>query len=188
MYKKQKATRKNYHGIWRRFNEFVIRLDNIPKKWEDKLNLYCAYLVEEKKVQSSTLRSYVSAIKQTLILDKYKWDEEAFLLSTFTETCCRENDHVMNRLPIQKGLLELILFQVDRMVPDQDYIIILYRVVFITAYYGLLRISELAGEHAIKAKDVHIDKRRGKMLIILHTSKTHHKGQRHQEVTIKAQN
>ena len=111
--KHQPRTRRTYHGIWKNFNEFIIQLDKIPPKWEHKLKLYCAFLVQEAKLQSSTIRSYASAIKQTLIIDGYIWDDELFLMSLFTNSCKLKNDKVKTRLPIHKGLLEMILFELE---------------------------------------------------------------------------
>ena len=62
------STNKNYLTIWRQFNKFVIRLNIKPSLWEDRVALYVAFLIEEG-MQSSTVRSYVSVIKRTLIDD-----------------------------------------------------------------------------------------------------------------------
>ena len=44
----------------------------------------------------------------------------------------------------------------------------------LTAYYGLLRIGEVArGDHMILAKDVHIATNKNKILFLLRSSKTH---------------
>ena len=53
-------------------------------------------------------------------------------------------------------------------------------------YYGLFRIGEIAfGEHTIKACDIHIGDEGEKILVILHSSKTHGKADRPQEVKIE---
>ena len=180
------STRKNYHGIWKNFNEFVIKLDVIPKKWEHKLELYCTHLIKSG-LQSSTLRSYVSAIRQTLITDGYHWDNKLFILSSFVHVCKMENDRVITRLPIQIGLLDLILFETANIFRQQYYLEVLYKTVFLLAYYGLLRISEIAGEHALQARDVHLCKKHKKILMLLRSSKTHGPGQRPQQIRISQQ-
>ena len=48
--KNRPTTRYNYHGVWKNFNKFVIRLDHKPNTWEEKLSLYCGYLVFNKKL------------------------------------------------------------------------------------------------------------------------------------------
>ena len=40
------STMKNYYCIWKTFNEFFIRLDNKPDKWEDRITLFVAYLID----------------------------------------------------------------------------------------------------------------------------------------------
>ena len=64
------STAKNYFTIWRKFNNFVIGLDTKPKLWEDRTTLFLGYLIDHG-VQSSTIKSYVSAIKKTLVMDGY---------------------------------------------------------------------------------------------------------------------
>ena len=58
----RESTKMNYLGIWHQFNNFVMRLDICPKKWEDLAVLFCVHLVEQG-LQSSTIRSYLSATK-----------------------------------------------------------------------------------------------------------------------------
>ena len=62
------STMKMYHNVWCNFNKFLIRLDRKPTSWEDRVSLYGAYLVDQG-IQSSTLKSYVPAIKHTLKTD-----------------------------------------------------------------------------------------------------------------------
>ena len=63
-------------------------------------------------VQSSTLKSYFSAIKFVLRQDGYVWDDAKMLLNSLVSSCKLVNDRVKVRLPIQKGLLELLLFEI----------------------------------------------------------------------------
>ena len=56
----------------------------------------------------------------------------------------------------------------------QLYLPKLYRALFPSAYYGLLRVSELtAGTHPILAVNAHIATDKNNFLFILRTSKTH---------------
>ena len=96
--KNRKSTNENYLAIWRSFNKFIIKLDRKPNAWEDKLSLFGAHLVD-KGLQSSTLRSYFSAIKCTLVDDGYPWDDSKVLLGTLTKACKIVNDRVRTRLP-----------------------------------------------------------------------------------------
>ena len=45
----------------------------MPKTWEQRVSIYCAYLIKIKKLQSSTVKSYISGIKTVLINDGYEW-------------------------------------------------------------------------------------------------------------------
>ena len=159
----------------------------MPKFWEDRWALFCAFLVENS-IQSRTIRSYTLAVKCILKADGYIWDENCILLSALTKACRRINDRVRTRLPIQYRLLEMIIFEVQRLFAEtQPYLEILYKTIFILAYYGLFRIGELTwSNHCVKAKDIHLARNKDKLLIMLYTSKTHGKESRPQEIKITA--
>ena len=129
----RESTRKNYYSIWKQFNAFILRLDYVPNEWEEWVSLFGAYLTS-KGTQSSTIRSYVSAIKHILKVDKYEWDDNKVLLSAITRACKIKNDVLRTRLPIHIGLLEMLLFEVNREFQDQPYLRCLYLAMFIIAY------------------------------------------------------
>ena len=79
-------THKSYYSIWRRFNQFLVKLDKIPKTWENRVSLYCAYMIQEG-LQSSTVKSYLSAIKDVLANDDYELSVSKILLNTITKSC-----------------------------------------------------------------------------------------------------
>ena len=106
------STKKNYYAIWKIFNQFLIRLDLKPRTWEHCLHLFVAYLVDCKR-QSSTVRSYVSAIKAVLKTNSIKIKEDQYLLSAMTKACKLKNDCIKARLPIQKPMLGVILRQTE---------------------------------------------------------------------------
>ena len=107
-------------------------------------------------------------------------------MSTLTWACRIINDKVKTRLPIQCGLLELLLFKVTRYFDGkQPYLECLYQTLFAICYYGLFRVGELTySPHVIKAKDVHMAHNKDKLLIILYSSKTHSIAVRPQKVKI----
>ena len=168
-------TKLNYLGIWRHFNQFLMRLDVVPEKWEDRVVLFCTHLVEQGR-QSSMIKSYISAIKNVLRNDDddYEWNDNILLLNTITKACKVINDQYRERLPIKRHLLEVILFELGVIFSMQLYLLITYRTLFVLAYYGLFRIGELSkGDHPIKAYDVHVAVNKLKFLIYLRLSKTH---------------
>ena len=185
----RKSTAKTYLCIWRQFNNFIIRLDEKPKLWEDRVSLFIAKMIEDGK-QSSSVKSYVSAIKRTLVDDGYPWDDKKVLLNCLTKACKLVNDSVQTRLPIQCGLLELILLELKRWASQQNqaYLEKLYSALFILGYYGLMRAGELTitqeAQHTLKAKDIHLALNKKKLLIVLHSSKTHSRGMRPQKIKI----
>ena len=86
------STQKIYHSVWRTFNNFLMRLDRRPEIWEDRTALFCTHLVHDRGVQSSTLKSYISAIKCILKDDGYGWNDNKVLLSALIKSCKLVND------------------------------------------------------------------------------------------------
>ena len=136
--------------------------------------MFVGYLIENNR-RSSTIKSYISAIKSVLREDGEILNEDTFLLTSLTRACKFQNDTVRTLLPIRKGLLHLLYETIPRVFGEQEqiYLTYLYRAMLVTAYYGLFRIGEVSeSEHVIKAKDVHIGRNKNKLMFILHTSKT----------------
>ena len=178
----------NYLSIWRHFNKFIIRLDKKSQWWEDRVALFCGYLIS-KGLPSSTIKSYISAIKSVLRDDGYTWDQNRSILFSLIQACKLKNDVIKCRLPIQRNLLNLILFEVMRVLPNQCYLVVLYRALFALAYYGMMHIGELTqapGCHAVKAKNVHVGQNKDKIKLVLFTSKTHGRGSYPQYIKIRA--
>ena len=181
------STRRNYYSIWKTFNQFFIRLDVKPRTWEDRLILFVAYLIQGKK-QSQTIKSYISAVKVVLRDDGVTINEDKFLFNSLTRACKLKHDRVRTRLPINKGMLHVLLRRTrDHFNREgQRYLKHMYCALFATAYFGMFRVGELmSGGHPIRAVDVHIGKNKKKMLFILRSSKTHGECDKPQVVKIQ---
>ena len=132
---------------------------------------------------------YVSAIKKILIDDGYQWDQQKILLGSLTKACKIINDRVHTRLPIQCGLLELILFEISRTYAQQYYLLVLYQALFALSYYGMMRVGEVTlSDHVAKACNIHAAMNKDKLLIMLYSSKTHSVGMRPQSIKITSNN
>ena len=84
---------------------------------------------------------------------------------------------IKTRLPIQFALFGMLLFEIGRQFHHQPYLCHVYRAMFALAYYGLMRIWEIAaGQHSLKACNVHIGSNKNKILLLLYMSKTHDEG------------
>ena len=94
------STSKTYLNIWRQFNQFLIKLDKKPDRWEDRVTLFVGQKIEEG-VQSTTIKTYISAIKNTLATDGYPWEDNRFFLNSLRRACKMINDTVYTRLPIE---------------------------------------------------------------------------------------
>ena len=134
-------------------------------------------MIEYKRTQSQTVRSYTSAIRSVLKDDGVELNEDKFLLSSLTRACKLHNDRVRTRLPIQKAMMLELLKTVQQYCIqeiNQPYLNALFQAMISTAYFGLFRVSEFTGgPHAIKAIDTHIADNKTKVLFVLCSSKTH---------------
>ena len=150
------------------------------------MTYFVGYLVQNNK-KASTIRSYISAIRSVLQDIKVTLKEDKVLLASLTKACRFRNHHGYVRLPIQKGVLSMILKQVESLYHNQPYLIDLYKALFSTAYFGLFRVGELTkGEHPVLAKNVFIGTNKKKLLFVLQTSKTHWKDNKPQEIKISS--
>ena len=98
----------NYYGIWKNFNKFILRLDIKPTNWEDQLVMYVAYLIHMKRC-STTIKSYISAIKVLLFNGGIAINKDTALLATLTQACRLHSDRVNTKLMISKDLIRLLL-------------------------------------------------------------------------------
>ena len=80
------GTKKVYYSVWIQFNHFIIRLDHKPKTWEDRLMLFVGHLVKTEK-KSTTIASYISAIKAVLKSDGGYMNQDKCLLNSLTKAC-----------------------------------------------------------------------------------------------------
>ena len=181
------TTRNTYYRIWKLFAKFYLRLDIKPQEWEDKILLFIAFLIDNG-FQSSTVKTYLSALRCVLAESGIKLNDDTFLLSSLTRACRLRNDKVVHRLPLYRDLLHQLLAKTDEYFGNlqQVYLAKLYKAMFAAAYYGLLRVGEIAdGEHAVLAKDVHIGTNKPKLLFVLWSSKTHCRGDKPQMIKIE---
>ena len=85
------STKLNYYAIWKSFNTFFISLDVKPNNWEDRIALFVAYLVNKGR-KSTTICSYLSALRVILASLDEELNENNILLSSMVSTCKRTND------------------------------------------------------------------------------------------------
>lgn len=168
------STRRKYHQIHTKFNEFVGELTRKPDSWEDKIHLYFTFLAETGR-RENTLKSYLSAIKKVLTVEGESLENlDNAALASIIKSCKYTNNEVIHRLPINYYMLLSILDATDQAFGSQPYLATLYKAMFSAAYNGLLRVGEITkSQHVILAQDVLVGKNKRKIQFILRTSKTH---------------
>lgn len=181
------ATKQMYHKIWCNFNRFLLCFDDLPTSWEEKLVLYAAFLADIGNA-SATVSTYMSAIRYVLNHDGVELNDDSCRLASIIRACKLHNDVVSVRLPIGFNLLNLILNEMEEvfMGRGQPYLAALYKAITASGYYGMMRISEMVGKHAVITDDVKISKNplKCKVKFILRSSKTHHCGNMPQIINI----
>ena len=158
----------------------------MPALWEDRLPLYIAYLIDNKR-KSATIMSYISAIRVVLKDNNISIHDDQFLMALLTRACRLNNDRIHIRLPIRRSMLQVIINStIDYyMGHNQAYLASLYSALFSTAYFGLFRVGEITkNPHTVKAVDVHIAENKKKLLFVLRSSKTHNLGDLPQMIKI----
>ena len=184
------STKLTYYCIWKKFNQFVIHLDRKPDTWEERLVLFVGFLVDSKR-KSSTIKSYISAIRAVLREDGEQLNQNSYLLTSLTKACRYKNDMVRTRLPIRKYLLRLICDSMHKIFlpAQQPYLVTLYQALFMTAYFGMFHVGELTwteSDHMVRAKDVQVGSNKKKLMFVLHTSKTHWHDEKPQIIKISS--
>ena len=137
--------------------------------------MFVGHLIETKK-QSSTVRSYISAVKAVLKMHNIRIQEDEYLLASLTKACKLKNDKFRARLPIHKSMLAVLLNHTHAhfLEHNQPFLVTLYCTIFSTMFFGMFRVSEVVtGEHPVRACDVHIRQNKNKILFLLRSSKTH---------------
>ena len=150
--------------------------------------LFTGFLIDNN-LKSTSVRSYISAIRAVLTENTIEINDNKFLLNSLTRACKLQNDKIITRLPIRKDLFLLLVKEIGAYYGQQNrnqpYLVFLYRVMFTAAYYGLLRIGEISqGPHIILAKNVHMGINKNKIQFVLNSSKTHSQGGKPQLVKI----
>ena len=118
----------------------------------------CIYLQDTKLTMGCShpqLNLMCQPSKKMLVNDEYLWDDNKVLLGALTKACKIITDKVHTRLPIQCSLLEMLLFELQRMYGEQVYLQIMYKAIFSISYYGMMRVSEVTNsEHVMKACNI----------------------------------
>lgn len=168
------STMEVYMAAWHAMNKFYCRLDRKPKPWDQRMSLFIAFMIK-KRFEKATIQTYISGIKYILrnILH-VDVDDNAFRFTALIKAARYKNNKVNIRMPIKLNLLNRILETIPKIkrLQNQPYLVALYRAMFAAAYYGLLRVGEMSGKHAVSAKNVHIARNKHKVQIRLWTSKT----------------
>ena len=102
--KHRNSTVANYYAIWKKFNQFFIKLDDKPATWEDRIVLFMGFLINDNK-KSTTIKCYISAITAILQYVNIRLNLDEALLASLTRACCLNNETIKTRLFDQKWIV-----------------------------------------------------------------------------------
>lgn len=105
-------TKKLYHTVWVSFNQFLLKFNRLPRTWEEKILLFVTHLADSGK-KPSTIKSYVSAIKNKLKTDGTEIDDQRVELTAIIRAVKLKDNRIFVRLPINKRILAVLLDQAD---------------------------------------------------------------------------
>ena len=173
--------------MWKSFCKFFNKLDDKPEQWNDRIVLFVGYLIISKK-KSSTIKSYVSALKAILRDEDIEVSEDQMLLRSLTRACRINFDHKNFKMPVRRGMINRLVASLDTFFDSpQPYLTTLYKAMIITTYFGLFRIGEMTeSPHVVKAADVFTGVNKDKLKFVLYSSKTHSRGDDPQIIKIKS--
>ena len=95
--------------------------------------------------------------------------DNSYRLSCLIKACRIKNDRDYVRLPIEKGLMRMILDRIEDYSEGrgQSYLAKLYKALISTGYHGLLRVGELTpGTHPILACNMHMEINKREIIIV----------------------
>ena len=115
--------------------------------------------------------------------------EDSTLLAALTRVCQIHKDQINTKLIIRKSMVQLMLQELNKKFCTQPYLTVLYKALIVMTYFGMFRIGEVTtSPHVVKACDIHIRINKPKLLFVLHSSKTHGRGNKTQLSKIMAPN
>ena len=91
------STKDQYYSAWKMFNNLFLKLDVKPTTWEEHISLFAAYLANNKR-QSSTIKSYVSAIKAILFQAGVDISEDRATINWVAQACRQHTDRIKKPL------------------------------------------------------------------------------------------
>jgi len=135
----------------------------------------------EKGFSPATISTYCSGISFYHKINAWSDPTDTFIITKMLEGCRRSRNCSDDRAPISKELLDSIL----KVLPDvcyDNYECKLFSAAYTLAYFGLLRVGELAfttaaqSDRPLQYKDIGFNPDRSIMLVCIRKSKTNQRG------------
>lgn len=142
--------------------------------------LFISYCFE-KGLAPKTISTYIAGINYYHRVHNWSGVTDVFVVKKMLEGCHRSRRTKDERAPITKVVLQAICCALPSVCYD-SFETTLFKALFVVAYFGLFRVSELVSPSntmrgsPIQFSDVNLDTQGKSVNICLHTFKTNHRG------------
>lgn len=82
----RESTKQKYYQAWIKLNKFLLKFDELPESWEEKLVLYAMHLADTGK-RKNTIQSYLSGIRLILRMDGVELNSKSVEIAAITRAC-----------------------------------------------------------------------------------------------------
>ena len=139
-----KSSAKGYARAWTLFDEFATTYGfiSVAPVQIQLLALFISYMFN-KGYAASTIASHVSAIGYIHKMNDFPDPTNSYFIQKLINACRKLKPTKDFRLPITKNILHSICDAIPHAISN-SYEIIMYRAMFLLAFYGFLRIGEFA--------------------------------------------
>ncbi|XP_013416314.1 uncharacterized protein LOC106177917 [Lingula anatina] len=152
-------TNRTYQQIERHLQEFshLTGLCAFPAD-ATVTALFTQHLAE--KYRASSIRTYMAALSYKYKMDSLPDPTKSFIVQQTLKGLVRQMPSQDTRLPITVPILHTLLQNLRYCLPD-SYEILMYQAMFTTAFFGLLRVSEITTDattnHTLKVENIDWD-------------------------------
>ena len=138
-------SQSTYASGWRAFNRFRQQSLSSPLHVPASVNEICQFVawLSLKGMSPSTISTYMSSVSYVHKLSGWDDPTKEFVVSKLVEGARRLRPGNDARLPISLPLLQILISALP-IVCSSQFEAVLFKAVFLSAYFGFMRVSEFA--------------------------------------------
>ena len=175
------STKVMYDKVWAMFHSFVGEQTGSELRLPVDRSLIVRFIawLYSRGYSYSTIATYISAVSFLHKMHGFPDFSKDFVIQKVLIGSKKAGNQVDNRLPLTKELVDLLCHSVPKLTGD-DYLQALIRAMFLTAFYGFLRVGEIAVSQdrgaVIQRRDIELVRGQQDMLRLTIRSYKHDQG------------